>query len=330
MDLSFNEKAFDYMVERYQRMVKWQKTYTAPSDLCSYNGIWCARIESFVRNNEPVMEFEVCEFTNLDAGRVHSWWKRYPAKILPYRYPDQLSKDCGWTGEFWFFKELAAAGIRSEDIRRYPSGVIKQMMGGRCLGYGDSAIESGIRYAEEAYPLFSDMRIGPISYRDVDPEYGKKKKTSTSKATPYSKAKSYYVYEYYIGDRLLYIGQSIEPYKRFCQHCSDDPEYKAVTTIRLYKLNSRNEMNLLEEYLISKNQGAAGLLNRKITNGRGPMISIDITGVPVKEYSQAAFAKAFGPPEKTAPSCSFFTEEEWTEMKEALQKEAAWEKREPL
>ena len=64
--------------------------------------------------------------------------------------------------------------------------------------------------------------------------------------------RKYYVYKYYVNDKLVYIGQTqVNPYDRYRQHVLEETIYSQVTAIELMEVPTEIDMCLLETYLIA-------------------------------------------------------------------------------
>jgi len=61
----------------------------------------------------------------------------------------------------------------------------------------------------------------------------------------------YYIYRYYVGDDLVYIGRTNRPAARYIEHCRKDKNFEDVTRIDIHKCLSKNDMIFLERLLIS-------------------------------------------------------------------------------
>lgn len=61
----------------------------------------------------------------------------------------------------------------------------------------------------------------------------------------------YYIYRYYIGEDIFYIGQTVNPLRRFREHVSQELIYRDVTKIELAEVGSRIDMDMYEIYYIN-------------------------------------------------------------------------------
>lgn len=61
----------------------------------------------------------------------------------------------------------------------------------------------------------------------------------------------YYIYRYYIGEDIFYIGQTVNPLRRFKEHVSQELIYRDVTKIELAEVGSRVDMDMYEIYYIN-------------------------------------------------------------------------------
>lgn len=102
--------------------------------------------------------------------------------------------------------------------------------------------------------------------------------------------RKYYVYKYYINDKLVYIGQTqVNPYDRYRQHVLEETRYSQIDEFELLEVPTEIDMCLLETYLIAKNQPP---WNIKDTGKSIPTFKLLYEGEFIK-YSRDQFIRTF-------------------------------------
>ena len=103
--------------------------------------------------------------------------------------------------------------------------------------------------------------------------------------------RKYYVYKYYINDKLVYIGQTqVNPYDRYRQHVLEETIYSQVTAIELMEVPTEIDMCLLETYLIALYQPPWNIKDR---NKSIPTLKLLYANNFIK-YDKNTFIRKFG------------------------------------
>ena len=62
----------------------------------------------------------------------------------------------------------------------------------------------------------------------------------------------FYIYRYYIGRNLMYLGRTNRPAKRYIEHCRDNACFENIDGVEIHKCLSKADMIFLERLLISE------------------------------------------------------------------------------
>ena len=66
-------------------------------------------------------------------------------------------------------------------------------------------------------------------------------------------SKRYWLYKYYVGDRLVYVGQTKQPpIRRYQAHCAEDSKYEDVDFVEIAEVSNSAELNIAETAMISE------------------------------------------------------------------------------
>lgn len=90
-----------------------------------------------------------------------------------------------------------------------------------------------------------------------------------------------YVYKYYAGDELLYVGKTRRsPLSRLYRHINGNKDFKKVDTVELYECENKTDMDVLERVLIASLNPPLNTMH--VNTGK---FSFDIPAIEFEAYS---------------------------------------------
>lgn len=93
--------------------------------------------------------------------------------------------------------------------------------------------------------------------------------------------KKYYLYKYYVNEKLVYIGKTKRPYKRYVEHLKKDEKFYNVNFIEVAEVNQEIKMDVLELFLINNEKP---IWNKVVSSGDKIEVHLEFIKYDIKNF----------------------------------------------